>query len=882
MTEGEVTLCHFLDDYLSLNWEIYVQPYLNGNRPDIVLLNPDIGIMVYEVKDWSLKTYKIKMKTGVDEAKNHVNQVEYYKKKIIEQLVPDMGETMDDNDLSFSLVQTGIYLHKITGKDANELFHNRHYPTIIGFDQLEISNLHKIVPYYNLQKSRFMTEKWAKDIRFWLKPPIHSKEQALPLDLSPKQKNYAKLDKKTGHRRLRGIAGSGKTLVLAYKAALLAEQRQKVLVITFNITLWHYIRDMIKRTPVEFDWSFITFKHFHGFCKDVLIELGVPLPSGRGKTVDQYLNELFTTVSHAIDKKGIPEILRFDAILIDEGQDYEWVWYDLLDKFLSERDELLFVCDKKQNIYGRELSWIDNMGQYKGKVKFRGEWRELNTVYRIPKNIGDVANKFSDCFNLEQSIEITEDYQQSTLYERPPIFDWENIQQQNWLDHIMEAYETIKYQQMNLGEGHASDIVILTPTRKIGIAAVEAFNKQNIEVNHVFERKDQIKHHRHKKAFWLGDSRLKISTIHSFKGWEAIHVILLIPEKWIGDKNLDSIVYTAMTRSRKNLIVLNSHDRYWEFGESLNMGESLAKDDIETANKLDENEIENWAETLPYPLASILWANLTSLSYEHKVKYLLHFFEAFSKFNFNLMLSGLSVDPLTYEKDVVRCFEDGNTKYSEWWFNEPSFGSWNYYGSSLSSIIRNQLTDKYQRNQCFKQFGKPKNDLLVKISDYDLYRTLKKAAKYRNVWEAHGPRVSEDEYEKRHEKLMSLLYNLQNIIFNAFEDNLLIIPVQSSLENGNYYNTVKKFMGTNERFRPMQIETSYPLDKSRIYMVTKNKRKPLELLPLIRVKDEVCYFYNGKNQHNGLSRYVSYYNEAKAEISLPEDEKLVGLLKYNG
>jgi hypothetical protein len=31
---------------------------------------------------------------------------------------------------------------------------------------------------------------------------------------------------------------------------------------------------------------------------------------------------------------------------------------------------------------------------------------------------------------------------------------------------------------------------------------------------------------------------------------------------------------------------------------------------------------------------------------------------------------------------------------------------------------------------------------------------------------------------------------------------------------------------------------------------------------------------------DGLSRYVSYYNEDKAEISLPEDENLVGLLKY--
>jgi len=91
----------------------------------------------------------------------------------------------------------------------------------------------------------------------------------------------------------------------------------------------------------------------------------------------------------------------------------------------------------------------------------------------------------------------------------------------------------------------------------MSIEAVKSFNKNNIQVNHVFETDDQAKFHRNKKAFWLGDSRLKISTIYSFKGWEAIHVIILIPESWKGDGNLDYLVYTAITRTRKNLIVLN-------------------------------------------------------------------------------------------------------------------------------------------------------------------------------------------------------------------------------------------------------------------------------------------------------------------------------------
>jgi ATP-dependent exoDNAse (exonuclease V) alpha subunit len=44
---------------------------------------------------------------------------------------------------------------------------------------------------------------------------------------------------------------------------------------------------------------------------------------------------------------------------------------------------------------------------------------------------------------------------------------------------------------------------------------------------------------------------------------------MLIPEKWKGGENLDSMVYTAMTRTRKNLIVLNCNEKYIEFSEIL-------------------------------------------------------------------------------------------------------------------------------------------------------------------------------------------------------------------------------------------------------------------------------------------------------------------------
>lgn len=54
LTLGERKVFEFFDQYLDAEWEIYIQPHLNGLRPDFVLLNPNVGIAVFEVKDWNL------------------------------------------------------------------------------------------------------------------------------------------------------------------------------------------------------------------------------------------------------------------------------------------------------------------------------------------------------------------------------------------------------------------------------------------------------------------------------------------------------------------------------------------------------------------------------------------------------------------------------------------------------------------------------------------------------------------------------------------------------------------------------------------------------------------------------------------------------------
>ena len=54
---GERALLDFLYKHLDDTYEIYFQPFLNGDRPDFIIVRNGYGVLIIEVKDWILKKY---------------------------------------------------------------------------------------------------------------------------------------------------------------------------------------------------------------------------------------------------------------------------------------------------------------------------------------------------------------------------------------------------------------------------------------------------------------------------------------------------------------------------------------------------------------------------------------------------------------------------------------------------------------------------------------------------------------------------------------------------------------------------------------------------------------------------------------------------------
>ena len=121
------------------------------------------------------------------------------------------------------------------------------YQPITGASELQRGEIGKIFPESSRRSSIVMRQEFAADLRGWLVEPDFSVTQRQPLEMDANQRMLAEDRTPSGFRRIKGPAGSGKSLVLAARAAKLADEGKSVLVATYNITLWHYLRDLVVR-----------------------------------------------------------------------------------------------------------------------------------------------------------------------------------------------------------------------------------------------------------------------------------------------------------------------------------------------------------------------------------------------------------------------------------------------------------------------------------------------------------------------------------------------------------------------------------------------------------------------------------------------------------
>ncbi len=127
-----------------------------------------------------------------------------------------------------------------------------------------------------------------------------------------------------------------------------------ILILTYNISLINYIRDRIREIlPITYkkNKDSVTVLNYHQFIKTAVIDY----VDKKNITGDlDFFNDVNAFKTIGVQTK------KYDAVFIDEAQDYNESWFQILNKYFLKTDgELFIVADPKQNIYDRAVDSRD-------------------------------------------------------------------------------------------------------------------------------------------------------------------------------------------------------------------------------------------------------------------------------------------------------------------------------------------------------------------------------------------------------------------------------------------------------------------------------------------------------------------------------------------
>lgn len=145
-----------------------------------------------------------------------------------------------------------------------------------------------------------------------------------------------------------GPAGTGKTTLAVEKARRLARAGKRTLLLCYNRPLGRQLQRELGDEPN------LTMRTFHALCAEMAARAGMPLP-GNGDLDGRpglFRRDLPRALREALQRRPAE---RFDAIVVDEGQDFEEGWLPAVEALLADPVQgILYVFhDDNQRVHSR-------------------------------------------------------------------------------------------------------------------------------------------------------------------------------------------------------------------------------------------------------------------------------------------------------------------------------------------------------------------------------------------------------------------------------------------------------------------------------------------------------------------------------------------------
>lgn len=317
------------------------------------------------------------------------------------------------------------------------------------------------------------------------------------------------------------------------------------------------------------------------------------------------------------------------------------------------------------------------------------------------------------------------------------------------------------------------------------------------------------------------------------------------------------IVSTKNQIDKLSITLSDIDKNLWTHSKDLNNIKSELK-------KMDSKDrIETWIDTLPFPLASILWNYVVKRSIEKKVENLFYFFESLSEF-----LSIIILSAFYQNKDFNDLYKENwtsnNSEYREW-FKKASFGGWNVLYSRLAKFSRSMLEEVADKEFLESVLGNP-SDEFYNIFNKDLFSILDTVSNLRNKWKGHSGICSDDEKKKQLGELEYYLNKTRSVLGTAFENSILVSPIDGKKVSGKCNTRAYALVGSRVPFIETNLIAGDILDTEKLYLYNLDQTNPIELLPFLKFEVISSAFYFYISIESEKVRWISYHYEKESEI----------------
>tara|TARA_B100001093_G_scaffold453858_1_gene462809 strand:- start:1701 stop:3695 length:1995 start_codon:yes stop_codon:yes gene_type:complete len=610
--ENEIKVLNFLEKNLDLNWSFYLHPYLNGLKPDLILLNEFKEIVI--IRFTNKQDYFYKEWDHLRLIKREIENV-YCPSLWDENSIPlshDPEEWNMYQSLFKPVIRLCIASPDQDTKSIEEEFFNKEeqyqklsdqakkYYVAISEDTIKNNSIEQVFPH-TFSKSKYMNGEIAKELRYWLLPPKEIFKGTRKNDYALETLREEKLDKEqtvisttkteSGYRKIIGPAGSGKTLCLASKSVNSIKKGKSVLFVTFNRSLVPYLMLNVFKF-MKHDEEFlrhenpgnIFFDHFHN------IRGKLKLLVGEDAFRKEEKSKIFSDEEEEIEDIKVLKIIeeiklqkperlsgyQFDVILLDEFQDWNLSKFNLVKSLLKKNGEIYIAGDPTQDVYAKGArNWFEKGLQGTGMV---GRPRELKTSYRVPHEFLPLVTKFLSEFLVEQGNLIPEELQTDLL--RECKYKWYQVSNEGASNAMV--LKIIRFiSKSNDKKLNINNLLFLSDTNISGAKILIELFKEKIceDIKHTYpwplkayaekgyqkvknwdenqweNKKEESLRKKYRSGFFINTNAMKASTIESFKGLESNLIILQIDGKRgkEPDSQYHSRVYTGLTRLKMGI-----------------------------------------------------------------------------------------------------------------------------------------------------------------------------------------------------------------------------------------------------------------------------------------------------------------------------------------